>query len=79
MARSERDIIDAHITDPTATAVAIGDLNAVQNTGWGATAEADFDKIWTEFDKLIADVASNNSRIDAILVALEEVGIVAKS
>jgi len=79
-----------HIADPAATAaataVAIGDLTATQNTGWGAAAEADFDKIATNIDALVADVAAmktavdaNNTAIDSILAALEAWGIVASS
>lgn len=49
-------------TDPAApaaqTLAAVGDLVAVQNTGWGATAEADFDKIWDAIDKAAADMAA---------------------
>lgn len=74
------------ISDPAApaavTAVAIGDLTATQNTGWGAGAEADFDKIATELDKLVTDVAAmrtaivaNNAAIDSIIDALEGIGI----
>ena len=79
MAEDIDDRRNSHIADPAVTAVVIGDLTAVQNTGWGATTEADFDKIWQEHDKVIADVAANNSAIDNILVALEEAGILNKS
>jgi hypothetical protein len=47
------------------TLAAVGDLVAVQNTGWGATAEADFDKIWDGIDKAAADVAALKTAIDA--------------
>jgi len=82
--------INDKISDPAApaavTAVAIGDLVATQNTGWGAAAEADFDKIATEHDKLITDVAAmrtaivaNNAAIDSIIDALETFGLSKKA
>lgn len=54
--------------DPDAvTAVAVGDLVAVQNTGFGATAEADFDKIGTNIDALVADVLTIRTQLVAAI------------
>ena len=39
----------------TPTGVTMGDLVATENTGWGASTEAGFDKITTAIDQLIAD------------------------
>ena len=77
MAEGGEDKRSAAISDATTTAVAIGDLVAVQNTGFGATAEADFDKIWTEHDKVITDILSNKTAINSIILALEKAGIIA--
>ena len=66
MARNKRDLQAAHITDPTATAGA--------GTGAdGGTPNA------AEYALLRNDVAANNAAIDAILVALENEGIISKS
>ncbi len=84
------EAIKDKINDPAApaavTAVAIGDLTATQNTGWGASSEASFDKIATNLDKLVTDVAAlrtaivaNNAAIDSILDALETFGLSKKA
>jgi hypothetical protein len=81
---------EAHIADPAAcangTAAVVGDLGATQNTGWGASSEANFDKIHTAIDALVADIAAhktaidaNNTAIDSILTTLETWGITASS
>ena len=76
MARSERDIIDAHITDPAACAAIthsnVWDALSDPTTAEGDTLEADLAALKTAID-------SNNTAIDAILVALEEAGIVASA
>lgn len=58
-----------HIADADA---AIGDQGATQNTGWGADSEAHFDEIRTKLN-------ANATTINAILAALEKVGILAVS
>ena len=45
--------VNRTLVAPTATVV--GDLVATENTGWGASSEANFDKIATAIDALIAD------------------------
>ena len=55
-------------TVDAATASAVGDTVSVQNTGWGATAEADADALHTEIDATIVDVA-------AILVWMTEMDL----
>ena len=57
----------AHIADADA---AIGDQGATQNTGWGADSEVHFDEIRTKLNAL-------GTTVNAILVALEECGILA--
>jgi len=66
VARSERDIIDAHIADPTMTHEVGSGADATTPSG------AEYNKARDDLDTLAASVAS-------ILVALEEVGIVAKA
>lgn len=90
MARSQRDIMDAHIADPAANAGATQGTYTSSTTltdpPTKAEAEAELALIDAELDKIKVDVAAgktatdaNNTSIDAILVALEEAGIVAKS
>ena len=92
MARDQKDLRDAHIEDPAACAAmtAAGiTVTATEETGggiWGCNSEAEMDAVETAVDALVVDAAAlktaidvNNAAIDAILVALEEVGIVAKS
>ena len=74
--RSERDNINAHISDPAACA-AITHTNAWNNstdptTGEGDTLDADLAALKTAID-------ANNAAIDSILVALEEQGITASA
>lgn len=64
--RSERDIIDAHIADPTTTEALTG-----VDTGTDMTA--------AQASGLVADLDSLNTAVNAILVALEEQGIVASA
>jgi hypothetical protein len=73
-----------HNADPTAqaamtgadpgapTGVVIGDTNSVQNTGWGATAEADADKIHTNIDALVVDVAALRVSVLALIADVGE-------
>lgn len=66
MARSGRDIIAAHIADPTTTEALTGvdtgtDMTAAQAAG------------------LIADLDSLNTAVNAILVVLEQQGLMASS
>jgi len=63
-------------TVPNATWSSMGDLLAVQNTGWGATNEADFDKITTAVDQLGADVLALKKVVTAIVDDLQSMGIV---
>ena len=49
------------------TGVTMGDLVATENTGWGASSEANFDKITTAVDQLIADVL-NIKEVQAALI-----------
>ena len=63
------DTQQAHIADADAS---VGDQGATQNTGWGADSEAHFDEIVTKLNALATTV-------NAILVALEECGILATS
>ncbi len=65
---------DKTISNPTATSM--GDLVAVQNTGWGATNEADFDKITTQIDNLIADNLDLRKAITALIDDLQAFGLV---
>jgi predicted RecA/RadA family phage recombinase len=51
------------------TAVAVGDLDATNN-GWGASSEANFDKIHTAIDALVADVTELQSKLDAAVTDL---------
>lgn len=60
----------------TATATVVGDLVATQNTGWGASTEANFDKIATAIDALITDVADIRQTITAIIDDLQAYGLV---
>ena len=64
-----KDIQASHITDADA---AVGDQGATQNTGWGADTEAHFDEIRTKLN-------ATATAVNAILVALENVGILAKA
>ena len=66
MARSERDVVASHIADPTTTEALTG-----VDTGTDMTS--------AQAAGLIADLDSLNTAVNAILVALENHGIVAKS
>lgn len=57
------------------TGATMGDLVATQNSGWGANTEADFDKITTAVDELIADVTALDTLLTAIRTALVNAGI----
>ena len=63
-------------TIENATAVAPGDLTATQSTGWGASTEANFDKIATAIDALVADNLDLRSAITAIIDDLQALGLV---
>ena len=64
--RSERDIIDAHIADAAVTATLTG-----VDTGTDMTA--------AQATTIVTDLTNHTTKINAILVALEEAGIVAKT
>lgn len=54
------------------TAVAIGDTVSVQNTGWGATAEADADAIHVNIDALVADMLEVHTQLIAAIVDVDD-------
>ncbi len=49
------------------TAVAVGDLVATESSGWGASSEANFDKIGTAIDALIADNLDLRKIVSALI------------
>lgn len=63
---------DRTIANPTATAP--GDLVATNN-GWGASSEANFDKIWAALDALVADNLDLRQAITALIDDLQEAGV----
>jgi len=69
--------MDAHIADPAACAA----MTHGAGTGADATtpAGAEYNLARDDLDALKTAVDANNTAIDAILVALEEAGIVASS
>jgi hypothetical protein len=64
---------DRTIANPTG--VSMGDLVAT-NGGWGASTEANFDKITTAVDQLIADNLDLRQAITALIDDLQELGLV---
>ena len=66
----------ANRTVENATAAAVGDLVATQNTGWGASTEVNFDKIATAIDALIVDVADLRQTVTALIDDLQESGAI---
>ena len=55
-----------HVADVTITTTAVGDLVATEGTGWGASTEANFDKIHTAIDTLVTDVTALKTAVNAI-------------
>ena len=68
-----------HIADASITTAAVGDLVATEGTGWGASTEANFDKIHAAIDTLVTDVTALATAVAAINAALEEWGITKSS
>jgi len=66
---------DKTIANPTCATM--GDLGATQNTGWGASSEANFDKITTAIDQIIADNLDVRQGLNALIDDLQELGLVA--
>ena len=58
------------------TGVSMGDLGATENTGWGASSEANFDKIGTAIDALVADNLDLRQAISALIDDLQTIGLV---
>tara|TARA_R100000458_G_scaffold57260_1_gene63187 strand:- start:945 stop:1469 length:525 start_codon:yes stop_codon:yes gene_type:complete len=52
-----------------------GDLGATQNTGWGASSEANFDKITTGLDQLNADLVALKGNVNYIIDRLQALGL----
>ena len=84
MVRSQRDDVQSEYTQTystanrtveNATALAPGDLGATQNTGWGASTEANFDKIGTALDALVADLDDLRQTVTALIDDLQEAGV----
>lgn len=67
----------ANKTIAAPTCATMGDLAATQNTGWGASTEAGFDKITAAVDELIADNLDLRQAITAIIDDLQALGLVA--
>lgn len=65
---------DRTIANPTCTSM--GDLVATQNTGWGASTEANFDKITTAVDQLIADNLDLRKAVSALIDDLQNQGVI---
>jgi len=61
-------------THAARTAAAIGDLVATSG-GWGASTEANFDKISDAIDKLVADQQDTAKLVNAILDDLQTLGL----
>jgi hypothetical protein len=64
---------DRTIAAPTAEAP--GDLVATEG-GWGASSEANFDKIHDTLDKLVADNLDLRQAVTALIDDLQEIGLV---
>jgi hypothetical protein len=67
---------EAQADTAAATASAIGDTVSTNN-GWGASSEANADKIHTNLDLLVADVAALRVTVNALLAKLRTHGIIA--
>ena len=67
----------ANRTIENATAAAPGDLVATEGSGWGANSEANFDKIGTAIDALVADNLDLRQAVTSIIDDLQELGLVA--
>ena len=52
-----------------------GDLGATQNTGWGASSEANFDKITTGLDELNTDLTALKGNVNYIIDRLQALGL----
>ncbi len=52
-----------------------GDLGATQNTGWGASSEANFDKITTGLDQLNVDLTALKGNVNYIIDRLQALGL----
>ena len=66
---------DKTISNPTATAP--GDLGATQSgSAWGASSEANFDKIGTALDALVADNLDLRKAVTALIDDLQALGLV---
>ena len=65
---------DRTVANPTATAP--GDLVATEGSGWGANSEANFDKIGTAIDALVADNLDLRQAISALIDDLQTIGLV---
>lgn len=59
------------------TCATMGDLVATQNSGWGSSTEAGFDKITTAVDELIADNLDLRQAVTSIIDDLQALGLVA--
>ena len=66
----------ANRTVENPTAVAPGDLVATESSGWGANSEANFDKIGTAIDALVADNLDLRQVISALIDDLQTIGLV---
>ncbi len=62
-------------THAARTAVSMGDLVATEGTGWGASSEANFDKITTAVDQLIADQVDTAAVVNALIDDLQALGL----
>ena len=58
-----------------ATFTSKGDLGATQNTGWGASSEANFDKITTGLDELNTDLTALKGNVNYIVDRLQALGL----
>ena len=58
-----------------ATFTSKGDLGATQNTGWGASSEANFDKITTGLDQLNTDLTALKGNVNYIVDRLQALGL----
>ena len=63
---------DRTLSNPTG--VTMGDLVATNN-GWGASTEANFDKITTAVDQLIADNLDLRKAVAALITDLQTKGL----
>ena len=64
---------DRTVANPTATAP--GDLDATESSGWGASSEANFDKIGTAIDALVADNLDLRQAVTALIDDLQTTGV----